>query len=112
MKKAPYYVPIAVHENSKLKALSLINEGYIQADKNVQCPICGTKYLFLCDHKDSGRSKSITRKHDEALQYFKDKVRESHANGHFEDVLVLPYEQHMISSAPEVSPERSERKTG
>lgn len=112
MKRAPYYIPIAVHENSKKKALSLINEGYTQANQTVQCPICGTKYLFLCDHKDSGRSKSCTRKHDEALQYFKDKVRESHASGHFEDVLVLPYELHMISSSSETPTDRSERKTG
>ena len=42
--------------------------------------------------------KSATRKHDEALLYFTDRIRQSHQAGHIEDILVLPYELHMISS--------------
>jgi hypothetical protein len=98
MKNAPYYVPVAVRESAKLKALALVNEGYIQSRKTIECPLCSAKYLFLCDSKDSGRAKSITRKHEDAMLYFTDKVRESHQRGHIEDVLVLPYELHMISS--------------
>jgi hypothetical protein len=100
MSKAAYYVPIVVREIAKLKALALVGEGYIQARKTLECPICSTKYLFLCDRKDSGRNQSITRKHDEAIVYFADKIRESHQTGHIEDVLVLPYELHMIGSGP------------
>jgi hypothetical protein len=98
MKNAPYYVPVAVRESAKLKALALVNEGYIQSRKTIECPVCSAKYLFLCDRKDSGRATSITRKHEDALLYFTDKVCESHHSGHIEDVLVLPYELHMISS--------------
>jgi hypothetical protein len=112
MKNAPYYVPIAVRESAKLKALALVNEGYIQSRKTIECPMCSAKYLFLCDRKDSGRTKSITRKHEDALLYFTDKVRESHQSGHIEDVLVLPYELHMISSGFKTSeaPEEPGRK--
>jgi hypothetical protein len=98
VKKAPYYVPVAVRESAKAKALLFINEGYIQASETMQCPQCQVKYLFLCDQKDSGRMKVATRKHEEALLYFTDRVHQAHSTGHIEDVLVLPYELHMISS--------------
>jgi hypothetical protein len=98
MKKAPYYVPVAVRESAKAKALLFINEGYIQASETMQCPQCPAKYLFLCDQRDSGRMKMATRKHEDALLYFTDRVHQTHLTGHIEDVLVLPYELHMISS--------------
>ena len=98
MKKAPYYVPVAVRESAKAKALLFINEGYIQASETMQCSQCQVKYLVLCDQKDSGRMKVATRKHENALLYFTDRVHQAHSTEHIEDVLVLPYELHMISS--------------
>ena len=111
MKKLRYYVPLVVRESAKVKALALVGEGYIQAHETLVCSLCSTKYLFLCDHRDSGRAKSITRKHEEALHYFRDKIQESHLSGHIEDVLVLPYELHMVSSMPG-SPDASGRHIG
>jgi hypothetical protein len=101
MKKAPYYVPLVVREYAKQKALTLIGEGYIQAREVLACPLCRTKYFFLCDARDSGRAAPVTRRHEEALLYFAEKIVASHEGGHIEDVLVLPYELHMISSAPD-----------
>ena len=115
MKKSAYYVPVAVRESTKAKALLFVNEGYIQANETMACPQCPVKYLFLCDQRDSGRMKSITRKHEEALLYFTDRVHQSHQTGHVEDVLVLPYELHMISSNPLATddlPQEPGRKAG
>jgi hypothetical protein len=100
MNNAAYYIPVVVRENAKLKALALVGEGYIQARQTLECPICSAKYLFLCDRKDSGRTQSATLRHEEAVHYFASKIQESHQNGHIEDVLVLPYELHMVGSSP------------
>jgi hypothetical protein len=78
----------------------------------MECPLCSVEYLFLCDQKDSGRMKSATRKHDEALFYFRDRIRQSHQTGHIEDVLVLPYELHMISSGSVAADLPEEQKAG
>jgi DNA-directed RNA polymerase subunit RPC12/RpoP len=114
MRKAPYYVPVAIRESTKAKALLFVNEEYIQAHETIECPLCSVKYLFLCDQKDSRRMKSIARKHEEALLYFTDRMRLSHPGGHIEDVLVLPYELHMITSDPLATdvPDGPGRKAG
>jgi hypothetical protein len=114
MINAPYYVPIVVRDSARQKALALIKEGFVQATETLECGLCEVKYLFLCDSKDSGRRQAITRKHKEALHYFSAKIEESHIGGHLEDVLVLPYEMHMISSAMslKIPNGASGRKTG
>ncbi|HEY1527553.1 MAG TPA: hypothetical protein VGH51_15075 [Candidatus Angelobacter sp.] len=38
--------PAALKESAKLKALALISDGYVQADDNLLCPICGC--VFYC----------------------------------------------------------------
>jgi hypothetical protein len=112
MKNAPYYVPVVVRDSAKRKALALIGEGFVQAHETLKCPLCSAKYLLLCDRKDSGRTQAITRKHEQAMLYFAAKIQESHLCGHIEDVLVLPYELHMISSGtiPDLSPDAHDHR--
>ncbi len=99
MKKQAYYVPMVVLESAKARALALIQEGYVQAYETLECPLCSIKYLFLCDLKDSCRRQPQTTRHGEALLYFAAKIKESHLAGHIEEVIVLPYELHMVSSS-------------
>src|SRR5262249_27717018 len=97
-----YYVPVAVRESAKLKALALVRQGYIQSTETIVCSLCPEKYLLLCDHIDSGRHlQRQSRRHDDAVRYFNNRVKECHASGHLEDLLVMPYELHMISSSHE-----------
>jgi hypothetical protein len=100
MKKAPYNLPVAVRAGAVDKAFSLVNQGYVQACETMKCSMCSAKYLFLCDPIDSGRRKSITGKHTEALAYFMEKVCEAHQGGHIEDVLVWTSELLSISVEP------------
>ncbi|HEU4415668.1 MAG TPA: hypothetical protein VFT65_12855 [Candidatus Angelobacter sp.] len=99
MQQRPYYVPLVVRENAKSKALLLVGQGYVQAHETLRCALCSSKYLFLCDPKDSGRGRVHSNRHGEALLYFADKINESHRFGHIEEIILLPYELHMVSSA-------------
>ena len=44
--------PVAVKESAKFKAMALIQDGSVQADEHLLCPLCGMRFLILLDPKD------------------------------------------------------------
>jgi hypothetical protein len=75
--------PAALKESAKLKALALISDGYVQADDNLLCPICGMRFLLLLDLKDrSDHRQRRAEVHDRAVMFFEEMIKQDHAAGH------------------------------
>ena len=52
MDSAQKLTPVALKATGKVSALALLLEGYVQADQNILCPLCGMKFLLLLDPRD------------------------------------------------------------
>jgi hypothetical protein len=76
---------IAICEAAKETAFRLIQLGYTQSSRSVECSICGKKYLLLLDDNMCPRNREIGKTaQDGALRYFALRIRESHKTGHLE----------------------------
>ena len=81
---------VAISETVTGTAFELVNRGYTQSRQSLACPICGKKYLLLLDSNAYRRASDVTQSAEVmALDYFTQRLRESHQSGHHEEEFVM-----------------------
>lgn len=81
---------IAVKENATGVAFSLIQRGYTQSLKSLQCPLCGQKYLLLLDDRACPRTFGIDKDDQcKAIHHLLTRICETHSSGHRDHKLVM-----------------------
>lgn len=81
--------PIAIKACDKFKALVLIDDGYVQAESNILCPLCGERFLFLVDPRDQADYRQMCREIFAVMAFLRIKIAEDHIEGHLLDRFVI-----------------------
>lgn len=81
---------IAINEAAKGSAFRFIDGGYMQCRHSVHCPICRAKYILLLDADAYQAEPALSETLEAtALDYFAEKLKESHGAGHRENKIVM-----------------------
>lgn len=81
--------PIAIKACAKFKALALIDDGYVQADHNILCPLCGMLFLFLLDPRDQSAHRHMCDEILVIMAFLRVQIAEDHIEGHLLDRFVM-----------------------
>jgi hypothetical protein len=81
--------PVAINAISRVEALSLIHDGYVQADHNILCPQCGMRFLFLLDPTDRTAHRDMCEEIRGIMALLQAKIATDHIQGHSSDLFVI-----------------------
>ena len=84
-------MPVAIKATAKTRAMELIQQGYVQADLTLTCPICALRFLLLLDWKDRELQR---RPGNEAggreIVFLREKIAQDHLYDHEHEMFVMP----------------------
>jgi hypothetical protein len=82
--------PVAVKATEKFGALTLVLDGYVQADENLSCPLCGMSFLLLLDPKDRSDHRNSSGDVRRAMFSLREQITQDHSNGHSHERFAMP----------------------
>jgi hypothetical protein len=82
--------PVAVKITDKFRALTLVLDGYVQADETLSCPLCQMRFLLLLDPRDRQEHREASGDVRRAIAYLREKITQDHMNGHAQERFGMP----------------------